>query len=169
MNLSKTYVYLEHIPKDDEFDAEINLVSCINDNCLFSYELKQNGVSDYWNEELEKHPSGFYELEYEWDTESENDDCGYVAYTYAVVVGIVKLTPSTKALLLFIKNKHLIPILNSLLDLFRKVWAVDFEYGGVGITTSNLNILQALWLRYVGHRLKEPSYGPGYKSVLRKR
>ncbi len=169
MRTGKVYVYFENEPETEEFDGELTMHSCVSsERCLFTGELEYAGLNDEWWGDYPKPTTGFYELEYEWDTEDERYDTGHVAYTYAVVVGIISMKKSLKARLLWQWNLVIIPKVDLLCSVFQRRWGVDFNYGGAGISSREMYLIPAIWRRFVSHRYFLPSWGPGYKATLRR-
>jgi len=164
--MRKDYVYLEHLPETEEYDAEIDLTVYGDERTsLLDHEISYIGIPEGWEEWLKKFPTGYYELEYDSDTEAEYVD-GYVAYTYDIVTEPLKMTPSFKAKLLFFRRWRIDPVVEFIEDLFSPHWIVDLDWGGGGFRRSGMYLPKAIWYRFYGH--KKDDYSGGYKPILRR-
>lgn len=165
-----TFVYFVNEPASEGFDEELSMMSPYNDReCQLAYELDNVGLESEWLEglDMKQYPTGFYEVEYEWDTESEYVD-GYIAYTYSIIVGIVSMRKSFKARLVWWKKMNIEPAIDMFFSLFQRRWGIDIEYGGIGHGSSGYWLPQVLWRRAtLGHR--ELPWGPDYTTAYIRR
>lgn len=147
-----SYVYLEHEIDDPDEEPHPHLMTCSGwhperNRDLLAFELGQCGYPDHWKKELLKHPPGYYRIDYATRTESECHDYGEW-FSYPVVDDLICLERSFKARLYWFLNLNLIPTFETAYDLFRPIWRVDFEYGGVGISSRSMFLPYALFIRY---------------------
>lgn len=112
-----------------------------------------------WAEMLVKYPSGFYELKFNTETETESWEMPHIRYE--VLTDLVSLIPSWRARRLYHWNNLLNWVSNHFWAIFGRTWRVEWEYGGAGVARSNLFWPQALYLKYI-RSPKKASWGPDF-------
>jgi len=161
--LEVTYCYWEAPDPDyDDPGAAIPLVG----GDLFEYEMHEIGLyEDDHVEFFNKLKTGYYKIQYVKGRDGEYDG-PYTLYEYDVIESYESAEHSQHARWLYWKYR-----LNyrwqMFAEIFQKVWGLDWDYGGAGISSKNMYFPKALFLKiksskyYPGKR-HEPSWGPGY-------
>ena len=127
----ETYVYIDHWPETEEYDAEIEIVPLKDD--FFSYWMSNCDLDDEQKKEFSHLSTGYYKIHISTEEEHEYVD-GYPSYSYLVYAGLIDAFPDRfYGRWLWFKTKWSLRFSN-FVDLFRKCWRVEVEYGGIGYT-----------------------------------
>lgn len=161
--------YCHVTAKDPEYDDEA-YPSPLVDNDLFEYEMSSCGL--YHDDHIEffnNLKTGYYKIEYTVGKDSETCD-GYTLYEWDEIEEYLSATPAPFYGRWLYYSKRAQYKWGSFLNHFLPVWSIDWDYGGAGITSSNLYLPQVLFYKvwncknfpkwgYV------PSWGPGFTST----
>jgi hypothetical protein len=159
MKPEMSYIILEQIwEADGEDPAENQIVPILED--LLSFEIDHVGVPEDWAKIHTLKP-GFYKVSFE--TEHQKDYCdGYLEAEYMTVGALVSIEPSP---VVARWHWYTLRAQSRILDLYRplrKVWHIDFDYGGAGVCTGPCWLPRALWHRFLRRE------GPWGKEIGRR-
>lgn len=143
MRKTVVYAYLENLKADEEFDEDISLHFC--DENILQFEIDHVGIESWMRDCLREHPTGYYRIEVEIDTDSEYVD-GYKVFDYDVVVGFPSIEKSLKARFLFFKKERIDPVVRVFQALFDNNWFVSYYDGPLATRTQGMRLHSAFWL-----------------------
>jgi hypothetical protein len=160
------YCYYENIV--DEHDENIGLVVVedlgLDHEDLLEYELSENlcELEEIMPEEYKSLPSGYYLVEY-----SIFNDGGYDEPDNWVVDRIDKMTPAPFLGRLAEFRADAISFIREAKMYFKPVWCVDFDYGGLGISSEDTYLPIALYqLLLSKFNFIDPGWGKTYKKTM---
>lgn len=176
--LGVSYIYLERLPAhveiingiEEEFDAETSVIPLpLTEEDFLDYESNTAGFDDEVLSFFDGMKSGYYRVKFETSTDQEFCDGYPVSPEYLVFSHFTEATPSpVLGRLIEFYAFRWRPSWNFMTDLIRPVWAVDIEYGGVGITTQRCWLLKAVFIRFV-YAKPWAVWGPGWTRLELKR
>lgn len=153
----------------EEFDHHLKVYSgrmFADGYCgLLDLELDNDGIPEDWIDELKKHPSGFYKLEYDSYTDSEYCE-GHIAYSYEVPCEIISMRKSMKARVYYWLDRRVYPVIDCAISMFLPRWSVAFTYGGAGVTREKMYFIKAVWVRFVNpKKYAGMMWGENYTNI----